>query len=131
MIVVDTHVIIWDALQPEFLSARAAEAIAHANETDGIIFCEISLWEIAMLIRKERISVETSYLNFIHLVKAANQYIFHGISPEIAELSTQLSAEVNNDPADRLIAATAVTAGVPLVTADRNLRKAKSISTIW
>ena len=131
MIVVDTHVIIWDALQPESLSARAVEAIARANETDGIIFCEISLWEIAMLIRKERVSVETSYLDFIHLLKAANKYIFHGITPEIAELSTQLPAEVSNDPADRLIAATAVTAGVPLVTADGNLRKAKSIQTIW
>ena len=131
MIVVDTHVIIWDALQPESLSARAVEAIARANETDGIIFCEISLWEIAMLIRKERISVETSYLDFIHLVKAANQYIFRGITPEIAELSTQLPAEVNNDPADRLIVATAITARVPLVTADGNLRRAKSVQTIW
>ena len=84
-----------------------------------------------MLIRKERISVETSYLNFIHLVRAANKYIFLGITPEIAELSTQLPAEVNNDPADRLIAATAFTAGVPLVTADKNLRKAKSVPTIW
>ena len=131
MIIVDTHVIIWDALQPETLSARAVETIARANETDGIIFCEISLWEIAMLIRKKRISVETNYLSFIHLVKASNRYIFRGISPEIADLSTQLPAEVNNDPADRLIAATAITAGVPLVTADENLRKAKSIQTIW
>ncbi|MBT4498172.1 MAG: type II toxin-antitoxin system VapC family toxin [Gemmatimonadetes bacterium] len=131
MIIVDTHVIIWDALQPESLSARAVETIARANETDGIIFCEISLWEIAMLIRKKRISVETNYLSFIHLVKASNRYIFRGISPEIADLSTQLPAEVNNDPADRLIAATAITAGVPLVTADENLRKAKSIQTIW
>ena len=131
MIIVDTHVIIGDALQPESLSARAVETIARANETDGIIFCEISLWEIAMLIRKKRISVETNYLSFIHLVKASNRYIFRGISPEIADLSTQLPAEVNNDPADRLIAATAITAGVPLVTADENLRKAKSIQTIW
>ena len=131
MIVADTHVIIWDALQPESLSARAVEAIARANETDGIIFCEISLWEIAMLIRKERISVETSYLDFIRLVKTSNQYIFHGISPEIADLSTQLPAEVSNDPADRLIAATAITAGVPLVTADGNLRRSKSIDTVW
>ena len=131
MIIVDTHVIIWDALQPESLSARAVETIARANETDGIIFCEISLWEIAMLIRKKRISVETNYLSFIHLVKASNRYIFRGISPEIADLSTQLPAEVNNDPADRPIAATAITAGVPLVTADENLRKAKSIQTIW
>ena len=131
MIVVDTHVIIWDALRPESLSPRAVEMIARANETDGIIFCEVSLWEIAMLIRKERISIETSYLDFIELLKAANKYLFHGISPEIAELSTKLPAEISNDPADRLIAATAITANVPLITADENLRQAKSVHTIW
>ena len=131
MIVVDTHVIIWDALRPESLSPRAVEMIARANETDGIIFCEVSLWEIAMLIRKERISIETSYLDFIELLKAANKYLFHGISPEIAELSTKLPAEISNDPADRLIAATAITADVPLITADENLRQAKSVRTIW
>ncbi len=42
-----------------------------------------------------------------------------------------LPAEINNDPADRLIAATAITTGAPLVTADGNLRKAQSIQTIW
>ena len=58
MIIVDTHVIIWDALKPGLLSKKAKEAIAQANEEDGIIFCEISLWEIAMLVQKGRIRIE-------------------------------------------------------------------------
>ena len=131
MIVLDTHVIIWDALEPESLSPKAAGMIARANETDGIIFCEISLWEIAMLICKERIHIDTSYLAFISLLKASNKYLFYGISPEIAELSTGLPSEISNDPADRIIAATAITANAPLITADKNLRKAKSVQTIW
>lgn len=131
MIVVDTHVIIWDALQPESLSPKATEMIARANAADGIIFCEISLWEIAMLVHRGRIHVETEYPNFIRLLRAANKYVFHGISPEIAELSTKLPPEISNDPADRLIAATAMALKAPLITADRNLRKATSIHTIW
>ncbi len=50
MIVVDTHIIIWDALKPESLSQKAKNTIDEANKKDGIIICEVSLWEIAMLI---------------------------------------------------------------------------------
>ena len=68
MIVADTQVIIWDALKPELLSPRAKKAIREANRLDGIIFCEISLWEIAMLMKKRRLSVDVNYQEFIRLV---------------------------------------------------------------
>lgn len=131
MIVVDTHVIIWDALKPEALSPRARNAIEEANNSDGIIFCEISLWEIAMLIYKQRVHVETDYLNFIHLISASNAYIFRGTTPEIADMSVKLSSQITGDPADRIITATALFENCPLVTVDQNLRKIKSIPTIW
>ncbi len=47
MITVDTHVIIWDAREPKSLSRRAKKELHNANQSDGIIFCEISPWEIA------------------------------------------------------------------------------------
>lgn len=131
VIIVDTHVIIWDALQPELLSKTAKREIRRANDTDGILFCEISLWEIAMLIKKERIKIGVSYLEFINLVKAANKYIFQGITPEIAELSVNLSPKINLDPADRLISATSLITDTPLVTADKNLQLTSQLKTIW
>lgn len=131
MIVVDTHVIIWDALKPELLSQQGSEAIARANQEGGILFCEISLWEIAMLMKKGRVQVDTGYRAFIELVIQSNKYIYQGITSEIAELSTQFPPTVNKDPADRIIAATAIIKNVPLVTADENLRRAETISTIW
>ncbi len=45
MIVADTHVIIWNALKPEKISHNALKSISRANEGDGIVFCEISLWK--------------------------------------------------------------------------------------
>ncbi len=131
MIVVDTHVIIWDALAPEKLSANARQAIQHANEEDGIAFCEISLWEIAMLMAKRKIQVPISFQELIKQVSASNHYRFQGITPLIAERSVTLPEEINPDPADRIIAATSIVQGWSLVTADRNLRQATFLSTIW
>jgi PIN domain nuclease of toxin-antitoxin system len=131
MIAADTHIIIWDALRPELLSKRAKEALHNANETDGILFCEISLWEIAMLIQKNRLKIDVSYLEFISLLKSSNNFIFKGISPEIAQLSANLPEEINQDPADRIICATSILTNTELITADKNLRKANLVKTIW
>ena len=131
MITVDTHVIIWDALQPEKLSGRAKDAIDQANEQDGIIFCEISLWEIAMLMKKRRLRIDAEFTDFIRLVSDANRYVFRGITPEIAELSADLLARTNKDPADAIIAATSIVEKAYLVTADSALRQDTMITTIW
>lgn len=105
MIVLDTHVIIWDALTPEKLSKQAKKSIELANKEDGIIFCDISLWEIAMLIKKERLKIESGYQDFINLVLNANKYIVYNITPEIAELSVDFPDSINKDPADRILSA--------------------------
>ena len=131
MIVVDTHIIIWNALKPEMLSEKAEKAISAANNSDGIIFCEISLWEIAMLMHKGRLSIDIEYLEFIKLILESNEYFFLGITPEIAELSTDLFSDNNKDPADRIIAATSIIENAKLVTADKKLRQSKKVATIW
>lgn len=131
MIVADTHVIIWDALAPDKLSRIAKNAITRANSKDGIIFCEISLWEIAMLIKKQRIKVDTDYYEFICLVLSSNKYILQGLTSEIAELAVNLPPEINKDPADRMISATSIVKNAPLLTNDQNLLYAKDINTIW
>ena len=131
MITVDTHIIIWDALRPELLSAKAKNALAGANKEGGILFSDISLWEIAMLIHKKRIHIEVSYLEFINLVSTSNKYLIQPITPEIAELSAMLKSKTIVDPADCIIAATSIKFNAPLVTADKTLQKSKEIRTIF
>ena len=131
MIVVDTHVILWDALAPQRLSKAAAKAISRANETDGIIVCDISLWEIAMLIKKRRVRIDTDYLSFIRLIMASNNYAIHPITPDIAECSSYRLPATLKDPADRIISATSIIEHAPLITADKRLRAAKEIATVW
>lgn len=131
MVTADTHIIIWEALAPEKLSKKAKYAFDKANNSDGILFCDISLWEISMLMKKKRLEIEIPFLDFIALIKTTRNYIFQSITAEIAELSTNLSFEINADPADRLIAATAIFSNTPLITADQNLRRSRAIQTIW
>lgn len=131
MILLDTHVLIWDALAPDRLSRRARQAIVAANQGDGIVVCDISLWEMAMLVQKGRVQVNADCQTFISLVLQANKTIVQPITPQIAALAVQFGDEINRDPADRLIAATALAEDIPLVTADQNLHAAKMISTLW
>ena len=131
MIVLDTHVIIWNALSPDKISEKAKESISQANQGDGIFLCDISLWEIAMLMKKKRIKVDIDYQSFIRLILDSNKYIIHGITAEVAERSVSFSDTINKDPADRIIAATSIHTNAPLLTADDNLIKAPEITTIW
>ncbi len=53
------------------------------------------------------------------------------VSPEIALAAGDFDEPFPGDPADRLIAATALVAGAKLVTADEKLRSVSMIETVW
>jgi PIN domain nuclease of toxin-antitoxin system len=131
MILMDTCAIIWDALDPKQLSAKAKKAINKADENNALIISDISLWEIAMLNKKGRIQISTTPANFINLFLQSRNIAVISISPEIAELSVSFGLEINGDPADRIIAATSIIHNAQLVTADNNLRSCKAIDTLW
>jgi PIN domain nuclease of toxin-antitoxin system len=131
MILMDTCTIIWDALEPTKLTKNATDAINKADEHNSLIISDISIWEISMLIKKKRLEVNTTAANFINLFLQSRNISVRSISPEIAELSVNFSSEINNDPADRIIAATSVIQNAQLVTADQNLRESEMLDTIW
>lgn len=130
-VLADTHVLIWDALAPRRLSRAAARALAQANEEGGVLVSDISLWEMAMLIQKKRVQVDADCQSFITLVLQANNIHVRPITPQIAALSVQLPHSINQDPADRLILATAIAESAPLLTADGNLRASELVATVW
>ncbi len=119
----------WDALEPGKLSSAAKSAIEYHKQE--LIICDISIWEISMLIKKKHLVVDDTASGFINLLLQSRNYLVRAISPEIAELSVNFAPEISSDPADRLIAATSVLLNAPLVTADENLRGASVLNTIW
>jgi PIN domain nuclease of toxin-antitoxin system len=130
LIVLDTHALIYDALTPARLSARARKAIALAFTEREIACSDISLWEIAMLIAHERLDPAMDARQFLDDMLAARQVRVLPITAEIAVLS-QSDLFSHGDPADRLIAATARLHRAPLITSDAKLRKLKEVTTIW
>ncbi|TAK69253.1 MAG: type II toxin-antitoxin system VapC family toxin [Betaproteobacteria bacterium] len=130
MIVLDTHALIYDALTPARLSARARKAIALAFTERELACSDISLWEIAMLIAHKRLDPMMDARQFLDDMIAARHVRVLPITPEIAVLS-QSDSFSHGDPADRLIAATARLHRAPLITSDAKLRKLKEVATIW
>jgi len=129
MILLDTCAIIWIALEPGKLTSKAKKAIKrYENE---LVICDISIWEISMLINRKRLIVDDTASGFINLLIQSQNYQVQQITPEIAELSVNFGTEINNDPADRLIAATSILRNTPIITADQNLRNATILETIW
>jgi PIN domain nuclease of toxin-antitoxin system len=131
MLVLDTCALIYDALSPKSLSPKAARAITKGDE-DGLLACsDISLWEIAMLISKGRLDPGTDALTFLRLLHSARQIRVIPITPEIAATSAVSSLFVHSDPADRIIAATAIVHKAELVTCDGHLSAVKGLRVIW
>ena len=131
MILMDTCAIIWDALEPQQITPDALEAINKADTHNALIISDISIWEISMLIKKGRIEVSASPANFINLFLQSRNVSVISISPEIAELSVNFGRELNNDPADRIIAATSIVHNARLITADANLLNCELLDTLW
>ena len=130
MVVLDTNALIFDALQPKRLTARATRAIESATARDEIACSDISLWEIAMLVAKERLDPGVDLTQFLHDVIQARGLQVLPITPEIAVLA-QSGHFTHGDPADRIIAATAMHYKAKLVSADAQLRRLKVVEVVW
>ena len=128
MILLDTHVWVWWAAEPKKLSARARKAVDGADE---IGVSAISPWEVAMLVSKGRLELDRDVLLWIRQALALPKVSLVPLSPEIAVGSTTLDSAFPGDPADRILAATALRLRAPLVTADARLRRLASLNTIW
>ncbi len=130
MILVDTHVVVWLAFDQARLSTKARAAIDDARQNgDGLAICDITLLELAALFRKGRIRLEISLESFLDEVEA--RFVVFPISGRACARALVLPAAYPKDPADRIIGATALVEGLSLLTADRKIRQAHAVRTIW
>lgn len=130
MILLDTHAWLWWLSDPGRLGRAAAERIELAKRDDRIIVSAISVWEAALLVKKGRLELAIGMTALVRGCFALSFFRFEAIDPSIALGAVELSP-LHPDPADRLIVATALRLGVPLVTKDSRIQASGLVEAIW
>lgn len=126
----DTHTLIWYLFDNPKLSRVAGDFIDRAlGAGDDIVFSAITFIEIVYLIERGR--VDADILHRIDQALAQEPSIYEvPIDCGLADFVAKIPKGAIPDLPDRVIAATALSLGVPLLTADRVIR-ASSVPTIW
>lgn len=128
LVLLDTHVLVWRILEPRRVSRAAARAIHSAQR---VYLADITLREIAALVSAGRLELDRDVSEWLRQAIDDLALEVVAISPEIAARSTRIAQNFHGDPADQIIAATAIELDVPLVTADEHLRASPAVRTIW
>ncbi|HLH31965.1 MAG TPA: type II toxin-antitoxin system VapC family toxin [Terriglobia bacterium] len=116
MLNLDTHLVV--ALLDGSLNSREIALVS----TEPLAVSPIVLWELAKLVQLGRLEIDLDSPEFREFLR---QVSVIPLTLEIAQKSTQL--DFQSDPADEIIAATSVVAGIPLLTRDRKILKSKLV----
>jgi PIN domain nuclease of toxin-antitoxin system len=118
VILLDTHAAIWFMRNDPALGTKSRTLAVAALEEDQLAVSAISFWEMALLIQKGR----------LRTLKDAGEQRRRMLSSGLVELPLTgdialLAVELtlHGDPADRFIAATAITHEATLITTDERL----------
>ena len=129
--VADTHTALWHLFNDPRLSPPAAEFIAQAAAARrNIAVSSITLAEIVYLIEKGRLPAPAytelmqALANPNHLLKEA------ALNSTVVEAMRNVSRADVPDMPDRIIAATSLQLGVPVISRDRHIRS-RMLTTIW
>jgi PIN domain nuclease of toxin-antitoxin system len=123
VILLDTHVLVRYARDEGKLGRGALSIIDRAVAKDELFVSAISFWEVATLVAKRRLELDTTVAAFRDLTirNGAREQVLDG---EIATVAGALP-DAHGDPADRIIVATAIVRGLTLVTTDSVLLRWK------
>ena len=119
VILLDTHVLVWlDEANPR-LGASSIEIIDGAFHSGTVLVSAITFWEVGMLVRKGRIQ-----MNMDLFVWRAD-FLDQGVAeiPVTGDIGIRAAGfeSFHGDPADRLIAASALQHSAKLLTANEKL----------
>ena len=140
MIILDTHTWIWRVQEiAKLRPSQVASILAQESDNAGVIgICATSLWEVAMLVQRERVQLNADLADWFENALAYPQVRVINLTPAIAIQSTQLPRNTQlppdeqiRDPSDQIIVATAIVNNCPLVTSDGKIVAYTDVQTIY
>ncbi len=123
-LLLDTHIWLWTLRDPKKLGRRVAQSLK--DEGNELWLSPISTWEALTLNFKGRIHIEGNLAEWLAQATAGTREA--PLTHEIALVARQL--QLHQDPADRILAATAEVLDLTLVTADERLLGLGTIRTL-
>ena len=130
-LLLDTHAWDWWLRGPaggSQLSTHEAAALDELPSAQRPALCDISLWEVAMLVDLGRLQLDRPLADWLALACSAVEIL--PVTVAVAAEVAALPASFHRDPADRLIVATARVHPLPLLSHDGKIRQS-GLVPIW
>jgi len=128
VIVLDTHALLWWALDPDKLSAGATETVA-TMEREGGFASSISIWELGVKVKNRKLGLPLPIDELSRRIERGGVELLP-VDSNTWLRSLSLSWD-HADPADRVIVATALIKGLPLLTGDQAIHAFSDVTCIW
>lgn len=124
---VDTHVVLWAVLNPDRISGRVSKLLM--SESALLVVSTATVWEIATKVRLGKLpGAESLEQNLLGWLENAG-YSVAPLTPSVALRAGRLRGE-HKDPFDRMIAAQALEADIPILSIDKEL-DVFGVQRIW
>ncbi len=124
-LLLDTHIWIWSLEDPARLGKIVRQELSDPD--NELWLSPISTWEVLTLARKRRVRLHKALDEWVS--EATDPFREAPLTHEIVALAMKLPL-VQQDPADRFLAATARVLKLTLVTADKRLLGLGDIATL-
>ena len=130
-LVLDTHAVIWYLLDDRRLPNKVFELIeSSAKRRQPVFVSAITLVEIIYLVERGRVLPDI-YDRLVSELNQDDSVLFPvAVDADVVEKLRKIPRDSVPDMPDRIIVATALHLGLPLVTRDRQLQNL-GIQTIW
>jgi PIN domain nuclease of toxin-antitoxin system len=129
--VLDTHALVWWLADPAKLSLKARRAIQSAASAGELVVSAASVLEIATLVRRGRLTLSVALDQWLSDIQSLPELRIEPVTAEIAARAGSFDEEIQGDPIDRVIIATALLLRSSIVSADTRVRSVRWLRTIW
>lgn len=123
----DTHAWIWWIEQDQRLGAKTIAVLDSLPADRRPFLCAISLWEVATLVERGRLSLDVPLLDWLEAAAHPRSVRLLSLTPRIAAEIARLPDTLHRDPADRIIVATSRAQRLPVLTHDDRIRRSRVV----